>query len=56
MTLPRILLLLAAGVLFADYRFGDGRLIATLSDQATQLVYKLNDELSKLERQVAPSH
>jgi hypothetical protein len=56
MTVPRLLLLLVAGVLFADYRYGDGRLINTLSDRATQLIYKLNDELSKLERRVAPSH
>jgi hypothetical protein len=56
MTVPRVLLLLVAGVLFADYRFGDGRLIDTLSAQATQLVYKLNDEVSRLERRVAPSH
>jgi hypothetical protein len=55
MTLPRVLLLVVAGVLFADYRFGDRRLINALSDQATQLVYKLNDGLSWLERQVTPS-
>jgi hypothetical protein len=56
MTFPRLLLLLVAGVLFADYHFGNGRLIDTLSDQATQLVQVLNDELAQLERRLAPSH
>jgi hypothetical protein len=56
MTVPRVLQLLVVGVLFADYRYGDGRSINALSDRATQLAYKLNDELSRLERRVAPSH
>jgi hypothetical protein len=54
-TLPRLLLLLVAGVLLADYHFGNGRLIDKVSDQATQLMQVLNDELAQLERRVAPS-
>jgi hypothetical protein len=54
MTLPRVLLLFVAGVLFADYRNGNGRLIDKVSGQATQLVYYLNDEFSNLTRRIAP--
>lgn len=54
MTLPRVLLILVVGVLFADYRYGNGRLIDKVSGQTTQLVYYLNGEFSNLVRRIAP--
>ena len=55
MTVPRVVLLLLACIVFADYRFGNGRLIESVSAQTTQLGYKLSDELSKLERLIMPN-
>ena len=54
MTVPRVLLLLVASVMFADYRYGSGRLIDKASEQTTQLAYWLNDELGHLQRKITP--
>jgi hypothetical protein len=54
MTLTRLIVVLAAGILFADYKFGNGRLIDSISVQTIQLGYKLNDTLSQIVRRIAP--
>jgi len=45
MTPIRLVLILGAGLLFTDYKFGNGRLVDTLSDQAIHLGNKLNAEV-----------
>jgi|HubBroStandDraft_6_1064221.scaffolds.fasta_scaffold899054_2 hypothetical protein len=54
MTVPRVLLLLVAGVVFADYRYGNGQLIGKASEQTARIGYWLNDELWNLQRKIAP--
>ncbi|HEV3373724.1 MAG TPA: hypothetical protein VG145_14350 [Xanthobacteraceae bacterium] len=49
-----MLLLLLVGVVFVDYRYGNGRLIDKASEQTTQLGYWLKDELGMLQRKIAP--
>jgi hypothetical protein len=56
MTLPRMLVLLAVGIAFADYRYGNGRLIDKASDQTTQLGSWLKDEFWQVQHKIAPFH
>jgi hypothetical protein len=54
MTLTRLVLILGAGLLFADYKFGNGRLVQSVSTQTVELGYKLNDTFSQIVRRIAP--
>jgi hypothetical protein len=53
MTLTRMMVLVAAVVLFVDYEFGKSRLIQSISDQTTQLGYTLSNHLSAIARRVS---
>jgi hypothetical protein len=55
-TVTRAVLLAIVGLLATDYHFGNGRLIELLTIQTAQLGHKLSDELSSLERRIAPFH
>ena len=54
MTLTRLALILAAGLLFTDYEFGDGRLVQSISAQAVEIGYRLNDTFSQIVRRIVP--
>ena len=54
MTLTRLVIVLAVGLLTIDYKFGDGRLIQYCSVQASELAYKLNDAFSGIVRRIGP--
>jgi hypothetical protein len=54
MTLARLVLILVAGLAFTDYQFGNGRLVQSISEQAVELGYRLDDVFSQIVRRVAP--
>jgi len=54
MTFTRLALILASGLLLMDKLFGNGQLVQSLSVQATDLGYRLNDTFSQLVRRIAP--
>jgi hypothetical protein len=54
MTITRLLLLLVVGIVFADHRYGNSRLIDKASAQTSQLKYWLQDELWQVQRKIAP--
>jgi hypothetical protein len=54
MTPARLVLVIAALLLFADYQYGNGRLVQSLSDQAVNVGYRLNSAFSQLLHRVAP--
>jgi hypothetical protein len=54
MSLPRVALVVVAGLSFADYKFGNARLIQWMSAHTTQMVYTLNDHVSTFARRVSP--
>jgi hypothetical protein len=49
-----LLVVMFAALLAFDYKFYSGRLVDAISDQATQVGYWLNSELSNIERRIAP--
>jgi hypothetical protein len=54
MTFTRLVLILGAGLLFVDYKFGDGRLLQSVSAQTVDLGYALNNTFSQIVHHVAP--
>jgi hypothetical protein len=54
MTFTRLALLLAGALLLMDKQIGNGQLIQSLSVQATELGYTLNDTFSKVARRISP--
>jgi hypothetical protein len=54
MTPIRLVLILGAGLLFADYKVGNGRLIESISAQTADLGYKVNNTVSQMLRRFAP--
>jgi hypothetical protein len=55
-TAPKLLILIFIALLVFDYEYNNGRLIDALSDQAAQIGYWLNIELSNIERRLVPFH
>jgi hypothetical protein len=47
-------LIVAAFLRLADYEYGTGRLVQSLSDQAVDVGYGLNSAFSHLLRRIAP--
>jgi hypothetical protein len=56
MTVPRLVLIAIACLFFVDVRFGNGRLVDSVEDQATRLGYWLNNEFDDLARRIARFH
>jgi hypothetical protein len=54
MTLTRLVLILVAGLVFTDYQFGNGRLVQSISEQAAELGYKLDNVFSQIVHRIAP--
>lgn len=54
MTLTRLVLVLLAGLLTTDYKFGDGRLIQSVSAQTVELGHRLNYFFSRVVTRIAP--
>ena len=54
MTLTRLMIIVTAGLLIADYKFGNGRLVDSMSTQAVELGYSLEYTFSKLVRRISP--
>jgi hypothetical protein len=54
MTPIRLVLILGAGLLFTDYKVGNGRLIESISAQTVELGYRLNNTFSQFLRRIAP--
>jgi hypothetical protein len=54
MTLTRLVLILGVGLVFVDLKFGDGRLVQSVSTQTIDLGYRLNDSFSQIVRRIAP--
>jgi hypothetical protein len=50
MTMPRLIVIAIACLFFVDVKFGNGRLIDSVTDQATRLGYWLNSEFDDLSR------
>jgi hypothetical protein len=50
----RLVLILGAGLLFTDYKVGNGRLLGSISAQTVELGYKLNNIFSTIVRRLAP--
>jgi hypothetical protein len=48
MTMPRLIVIAIACLFFVDVKFGNGRLVDSLEDQATRLAYWLNNEFTDL--------
>jgi hypothetical protein len=48
MTLTRLLIVLCAGLLLADHKFGDDRVVRSIAAQATDTAYRLNDSISHI--------
>jgi hypothetical protein len=54
MTITRALIVLLIGLPFVDYKFGNGRLVQSVSSQTADLGYRLNDQLYALVRRISP--
>jgi hypothetical protein len=54
MTFKRLVLVVAAVLLLADYRFGSGRFVQSLSEQAVEIGYGLNNTFSRIVRRFSP--
>lgn len=54
MTITRASLVLLIFVLMTDYKFGNGRLVQSASDQISKLVYTLNSNLVDIVRRISP--
>jgi hypothetical protein len=54
MTPIRLVLILGAGLLFTDYKFGNGRLVESVSAQTADLGYRLNETVSRIVRRITP--
>jgi hypothetical protein len=54
MTPTRLIVILAVGLLFTDYKFGNGRLVDSISTQVVESGYKLNNMISQIVRRIAP--
>jgi hypothetical protein len=52
MTSTRLVLFLAAALLLTDYKFGNGRLLQSVSAQTAEIGYKLNDTFSNILRRI----
>jgi hypothetical protein len=55
MTLARLVLILAAGLLFTAYKFENGRVIQSVSAQTVELGYRFNDTISQIVRRIVPN-
>jgi hypothetical protein len=55
-TFTRLVLILGAGLLLTDYKFGNGHLLQSASVQTAELGYRLNDTFSQILRRIAPYH
>jgi hypothetical protein len=56
MTMPRLAVVAIACLLFVDVKFGKGRLVVSLENQATRLDYWLSSELDDLSHRIARFH
>jgi hypothetical protein len=56
MRLPRLAVIAIACLVFVDVKFGNGRLIDALEDEATRAGYWLSNELDGLSHQIARFH
>ncbi|HEY2229098.1 MAG TPA: hypothetical protein VGI22_15470 [Xanthobacteraceae bacterium] len=54
MTLVRVVLLVAAAVLFSDYKYGKGRLIDGISAEVTQMADAASRKFSAIARRISP--
>jgi hypothetical protein len=50
MTMPRLIVIAIACLFLVDVKFGNGRLVDSLEDQAARLGYWLNSEFDDLSR------
>ena len=53
MTIPRLAVIATACVVFVDLKFGSGRLVDALWDEATRLGYWLDSAFSDLSYKIA---
>jgi hypothetical protein len=53
MTPARLVLVVAAVLLFADWQYGSGRLVQSFSDQCVEIAYRLNSAFSHIVRRMA---
>jgi hypothetical protein len=56
MTVPRLVLIAIACFMFIDLKFGGGRTLDAIWDQATNLGYWLNNEFQSVAYKIAPLH
>ena len=54
MTLVRVVLLVAAAVLFGDYKYGKGHLIDAISAEVTHLGDAVSRKFSAIVRRISP--
>ena len=54
MTFARLVLILVGGLLLVDRQFGNGQLAQSISAQAVQLGYRLNNQFSTIVRGISP--
>jgi hypothetical protein len=56
MTVPRLALIAIAGFVFIDLKFGGGRTLDAIWDQAKSLGYWLNNEFQSVTYKIARFH
>ena len=56
MAIPRLAVLMIACFLFFDGKFGSGRLVDTVRDEATRVGYWLNNEFNGLSNRITRFH
>jgi hypothetical protein len=54
MTVTRLVIILMAGLLITDQKFGNGRLVDSMSTQAVELGHSLENTFSKIVRRISP--
>jgi hypothetical protein len=54
MTFTRLVLILTTGLLVADYQFGTGRMLQSISDRTVELGHELNERFSFVARRLSP--
>jgi hypothetical protein len=53
MTIPRFVVIAIACLVFLDMKYGSGRIVDSLEDQASRVGYRLNSEFDDLSRRIA---
>jgi hypothetical protein len=53
MTIPRFVVIAIACLVFFDMKYGSGRIVDSLEDQASRVGYRLNSEFDDLSRRIA---